>query len=198
MGSFYLKPESRSKMRRLWLVIMLCALGFPALATEMPFRGLEKLNTPVDASLARLQDPSGATITVQKWQGAWVLLNVWATWCAPCVAELPTLDRFARTHTFPNLTVIGVSVDANAQPGRIQQFLQMHNIGRFAGYLDSDTMVQELFNASGLPMTYLLNPQGVAVAQYRGGANWLDPKVAQDVKRFMSSGKTANKSPTKP
>lgn len=185
-------------MRHILLIVILCAVGFPAFAKDMGFRGLEKLNTPVDASLVRLQEPGGATITVEKWRGAWVLVNLWATWCAPCVVELPSLDRFARTHPFPNLAVIGVSVDAGAQPGKIQQFLEMHGIGRFAGYLDSNIMMQELFNANGLPMTYLLNPQGVAVAQYRGGADWSDPKVAQDVKRFMSAGSTSNKSPTKP
>lgn len=179
-------------MRLFSLLLVLCLSLSTAFAAQSGFRGFTALPKPLGVSAIPFSDPGGNTVTIGAWQGQWLLLNVWATWCAPCVAELPTLQGLGLSN--PRLQVIAVSFDTGKTTNDINAFLAKRNIGPFAGYMDSTRALQTALRSSGIPMSYLINPQGQIVARYRGAANWADPLVAQDVNRWMSAGAASSAS----
>lgn len=171
----------------------------PASAADMEsFRGFKRLRTAIDVNAVTVVAPQGTVGALSQFRGRWVLMNLWATWCAPCIAELPMLNALAAQRTLPDLDVIAVSMDINRSQAEIKAFLARHKTGDFASYMDNKLSLSLALKTQGLPMTYLINPDGKIVAEYRGAADWTDPKVVQALSFFVNSGNTANKSPTKP
>ena len=139
------------------------------------------------ASLARLQpvapttlpevafsDANGARHTLGAFKGRYVLLNLWATWCAPCVRELPALAKLQRAMPPGGLTVVAVNV-GRGSPAETLAFLKAHNAASLTGYFDPDLGVMHVFGAFGLPLSVLFDRQGREVAHALGPADWDDP-----------------------
>lgn len=187
-------------MRFCKTVIMLLCLALPIMgASEIDaFRGFKRLRTQTDISSVSVITPQGTPTNFQSMNGKWILMNIWATWCAPCIAELPMLNDLAMRKPLADLDVIAVSFDSNKSQADVKAFLVQHNIADFASYMDDNFKLSMALKSQGLPMTYLVNPQGRIVAEYRGGANWNDPKVVQALSFFVNSGMTSNTSATKP
>ena len=139
------------------------------------------------ASLARLQpvapttlpevafsDANGARHTLSAFKGRYVLLNLWATWCAPCVRELPALAKLQSAMPPGGLTVVAVNV-GRGSPAETLAFLKAHNAASLTGYFDPDLGVMHVFGAFGLPLSVLFDRQGREVAHALGPAGWDDP-----------------------
>lgn len=192
--------KGSAKMRFLFLSILLLMMAAPvqAKSISMMYRGFSSLENPINVSHHQFTAPDGQIEKVSDWQGQWVLLNIWATWCAPCIAELPDLAQLSKSNPFPNLKILAVSFDQKRTQEQILSVLARQNLGDFAGYMDIDRQFEKHLKPAGLPRTYLIDPSGYIVADYRGAANWLDPRVFQDLSVFVNSGSTSNISATKP
>lgn len=129
----------------------------------------------------QLQTPQGAPLALASLKGKPVLLNFWATWCPPCVEEMPLLDGFFRQHAAKGWQVLGLAVD---QPSSVRTFLQKTPVTFpivLAG-LDGTDLARSLGNLTGgLPFTVVLGPEG-RVRQRRMGRvsesdlkAWADP-----------------------
>lgn len=171
------------------LILLFWLAVAPAHASDYPWRGFSMIRKGVDVTTVSVESPDGTMMGLGALRGSWVLLNTWAAWCAPCVAELPTLETLSRTHGIPNLKVIAVSQDAGSPHAKVLSFLKKHGVGDFAAYSDPALLLDEKLPSAGLPMTFLINPTGRVIAQYRGAADWSAPEVRQDLKRLISSGK---------
>jgi thiol-disulfide isomerase/thioredoxin len=116
-------------------------------------------------------DASGARHTLASYKGHYVLLNMWATWCAPCVAELPALTRLKTAA--PGLTVLAVNMDR----GQVDAagFLKSHNAAVLGSLRDTDITLMRSFGAFGLPTTVLIDPKGNVVGRAEGPATWDSP-----------------------
>jgi thiol-disulfide isomerase/thioredoxin len=123
----------------------------------------------------RFQDPAGKPVTLATFKGKPLLLNVWATWCAPCVREMPTLDALALREKGA-LTVLAVSQDL--EPAKVQPFLTEHKLTRIAGYLDPDLQFTTGMGLS-LPMTILYDAGGKEVWRVSGGMDWAGADAAK-------------------
>ena len=113
-----------------------------------------------------------------------MLLNLWATWCGPCVNELPSLARLSRFA--PGLKVVAVDT---ADRGNVDAagFLKSHDAAALAVYRDSETVMMKSFGAFGLPMTVLIDPEGKIVAKAEGPADWGSPEVVAYFKRITGT-----------
>ena len=128
-------------------------------------------------------DAAGRHYALETFRGRYVLLNLWATWCAPCVAELPALVRLqARA---PGLRVVAINTDR----GQIDAaaFLRANGARALVPYRDSDVTMLRSFKAYGLPLTVLIDPQGKIVARAEGPADWDSPEAVKYFKRVTGS-----------
>jgi len=106
----------------------------------------------------------GARFDLSAARGQVVLVNFWATWCVPCRAEMPLLDRFARAH--PTVVVIGVSMDQRRDLGNVRRV--MAGLQYRAG-LASTAQVNSFGNPRELPMTYVIDRHGQIAARFAAG-----------------------------
>ncbi|MGH6890374.1 MAG: TlpA family protein disulfide reductase [Rhizomicrobium sp.] len=119
-------------------------------------------------------DAKGERLSLASFRGRYVLLNLWATWCGPCVRELPSLARLA--HALPGLTIVAVSEGQDSVPAT-RAFLEAHGAGALATYRDSDHAFLAAMGAFGLPLSALIGPDGRERARAIGPAQWDDPQA---------------------
>ncbi|MFY8017153.1 MAG: TlpA family protein disulfide reductase [Inhella sp.] len=117
---------------------------------------------------ASFKTPDGADLAFQALRGRWLLLNFWATWCAPCIKEMPELDRFYREHQAKGWQVVGLAIDG---PTPVRQFLTRrpvtYPIG-LAGLNGNDLMAKLGHAKRTLPFTLIANPSGKIVWRHLG------------------------------
>lgn len=117
---------------------------------------------------ASFETPQGGTLPMASLQGRPLLVNFWATWCAPCIEEMPLLDAFYRQHTANGWQVVGLAID---QPSAVRRFLERTPVTFPIGLagLEGTDLSRELGNkAGGLPFTVVVGPDG-KVRQRRMG-----------------------------
>lgn len=119
-----------------------------------------------------LTDPAGKELKLASLKGQPVLVNLWATWCAPCVAELPALDKLAAAQQ-GKLKVLTVNQDSG-QPEKAGQFLKERGVTRLEPWLDPKGDLAFHFEAPSLPMTVLYDAQGREVWRIAGPREWGD------------------------
>ena len=111
--------------------------------------------------------------------GTPVLVNLWATWCAPCVKELPTLNALARKHDKDGaLGIIAISQDMGPQ-GSVEAFLKTLKVDDLGAFHDPKMALSGALDAQVLPTTILYDAQGREVWRYVGDLDWTGPEAAR-------------------
>ena len=103
---------------------------------------------------------AGDSVSTVALAGKVVLLNIWATWCAPCRAEIPYLQSLYEKHRADGLEIVGVSVDARGQDAAIRDFAREFRM-TYPIWRDPDERVQTLYMALGVPSSYLIDRAGI-------------------------------------
>lgn len=113
--------------------------------------------------------------------GQWTLLNLWATWCAPCREEMPSLELLQQK-LGDTLKVVALSLDDSEDP--VIDFIKT-NHPSFAVLLDKDKNSQKFFSINKFPETFLISPQGMIIAQFSGPRQWASPQAIDYLLRRM-------------
>ena len=124
---------------------------------------------PAPLPEAVLLDADDNPKSMADYHGKWVVLNFWATWCAPCRHEMPSLDRLQAA--MPDIAVVPVATGRNAVPG-IQKFYAEAGITNLPVLRDPKSDLARSASVMALPVTLILNPQGQEVARLIGDAEW--------------------------
>jgi cytochrome c biogenesis protein CcmG, thiol:disulfide interchange protein DsbE len=114
------------------------------------------------------------TIALDNFRGRVIVLNFWATWCAPCVEEIPSLDQLQRA--MPQIVVLGISTDEDA--GAYGQFMTEHPV-KFATIRDGAQHSNALYGTFRFPETYVIDRQGRIRRKFIGAQNWTTPEILQ-------------------
>ncbi len=125
---------------------------------------------PVSANAFQLADGAG-TGTLADYQGQYVLLNFWATWCAPCRKEMPQLSELQAELGSDQFQVVTLATGRNS-PSGIKKFFAENGIDNLPRHQDPKQAVAREMAVLGLPITVLLNPEGQEIARLRGDAEW--------------------------
>ena len=128
-------------------------------------------------------DAKGERLSLATFHGHYVLLNLWATWCAPCVKELPALAHLH--NALPGLTIIAVS-EGREDAKDTAAFLKSHGAANLGVYLDGDHAFLAAFGAFGLPLSALVEPSGLERARAIGPADWDNPAAVAWLKACIS------------
>lgn len=131
------------------------------------------------APTAMFKNPDGGDFTLAKFRGVPVLVNLWASWCAPCVKELPTLEKLEVAQALDGqLGVIAVSQDM-APKASVDAFLNSKNIGRFAAFHDPEMALSSALGVQVMPTTVLYDAAGTEVWRYVGDMDWTSDEAAK-------------------
>lgn len=123
-------------------------------------------------------------VNLSQFKGKYVLLNLWAPWCGPCVKELPALAALQKSLPAEHFMVIPVDVGREGQADA-QSFLAGHGAGMLQTYVDSNAALLRAFGGYGLPMTALIDPEGNEVARAEGAPAWEKPESVAYMRKLV-------------
>jgi thiol-disulfide isomerase/thioredoxin len=153
-------------IRILFVLLLSIALPLSALAVDMP-----------------LTDISGNKVNLSSYQGKWVVVNYWATWCPPCIIEMPELQAFHDRHAATDdAIVLGINTELIGKQ-QLQRFLDDYFI-TYPVFVSKPTQQSELGLIPGLPTTFLVTPQGKVVARQVGPVT--QEMIEQFIKKFQA------------
>jgi len=148
--------------RKLSVLLLALAIPFSALAIDMP-----------------LTDINGNKVNLASYQGKWVVVNYWDTWCPPCIVEMPELQSFHDEHVNKDAMVIGINTELIGKQ-QLQSFLEDYFI-TYPVFRSKPTQQSELGLIPGLPTTFLVTPEGEVVARQVG------PVTRDMIEQFMNN-----------
>lgn len=128
---------------------------------------------------------TGEPLTFERYRGKVVLLNVWATWCAPCRVEMPSMEALHRKFAGTDFRVVAVSVDKEG-PDVVREFVQELGL-TFDVLHDRTADVQRIYQTTGVPESWVIDRQGVIIKKVIGAAEWDGPVNELLVRRLLDA-----------
>lgn len=141
---------------------------------------------PKAAGTSSFVGPDGAEHDLSQFKGRYVLLNFWATWCAPCRAEMPSLDALQRDFGGDKFQVVTVATGRNPLPA-VRKFFEEVGITSLPMYRDPKQKLAREMAVLGLPITVILDPEGNEIARLRGDAEWNSESARAIVAELIAS-----------
>ena len=138
--------------------------------------------TPEAVPSFKFEDGAGTEMSLADWKGKVVLLNLWATWCAPCRKEMPALDRLQKELGGDAFEVVAISVDRQGAPAS-KKFLDETKSANLKLYVESSSRSVGTLRAAGLPTTLLIDKEGREIGRLAGPAEW----DSADAKRLIQA-----------
>ena len=161
-----------------FLVLIFCFSIFSSISQtneNVPLNNMVINEIPKPISSLIFEDFSGNEINLNQYNGKLVIINFWATWCAPCKKEMPSLDKLYQAKNFKNLQVFAVNME---QPNTLKtkKFFDDLNIKKLEIFFDSNLNFVKEFKLRGVPTTVLINKKGEEFARIIGEVDFLDKK----------------------
>jgi len=150
------EPSRAFLPRRAWCLLVALLAAAPAASWAAP----PAVGQRAPPLIVRELD--GHAFDLAKLRGEVVLINFWATWCSPCRIEMPTLNAFYRRYHARGLDILGLSIDAAADDGRVRQIMRQFS---YPGALASAARIDGFGEPIAVPITYVIDAQGVIRAQ---------------------------------
>ncbi len=162
--------------------------GLPARPAMAAPHGMNRLREN-EAALPDLvfTDAAGRPKTMADFAGRGVVINLWATWCPPCVAEMPALDRLAAALARENIDILPLSSDRGGAPV-VQAFYERTQVRNLGVWLDPRGAAARALGARGLPTTVIVDRGGRERARLEGDAAWDAPEFLALIRRLTARG----------
>ena len=145
---------------------------------------MDTAESPLAAKDFTVSTLKNKSLSLKKLRGKVVVLNFWATWCPPCVAELPSLERLERKMHGRAFALI--ALNAGEEPEKVKRFVRQHGL-RLTIALDADGKITSEYGADRLPVTYVLDKQGRLIHRAIGERNWNSPSAVKFFQELAAS-----------
>lgn len=160
----------------------LCLLYSDAFSQPPSPYAIEKLSGQKAPDFT-LNDINGKPVSLSSFKGKVVLLNFWATWCPPCRAEIPSMNRLQEKLKSRGLVVIAVSTDNRIDEPK--RFVQQNPVN-FIVLHDSNLKVSRtIYKVFMMPTTFLIDRRGIIVEKYFGEQDWTDPEILKEIEALL-------------
>jgi len=156
----------------------------PLAANDLRKPRLTLLSPPEAVPAIVFQQADGTEHTLDKFRGYGMVINFWATWCAPCVAEMPALADLSRILAPHNIAVMPLSSDRGGA-AVVRKFYDTQKIAGLPILLDPKGEAARAFNARGLPTTVIIDKKGQLRAKSDGAADWSGPEIAAQIRQIV-------------
>ena len=128
-------------------------------------------------------DLAGNTVSLSEFTGKIVLVNLWATWCEPCLREMPSLERM-QSRLGDKIAVVAISEDHGGGK-TVEPFVDKLGLKSVKIYLDPKSVIERAFKVRGLPTSFLIDREGRVLGRVEGAAEWDAPKLLKVLKSFL-------------
>ncbi len=150
----------------------------------------------------RVMDARGGTVTLSDFQNRAVLLNVWATWCGPCVEEMPSMQRLYEQFSRDEFEIAAISIDAPAgrrddagNPGGDPVAFAHELELTFPILLNPAGDIQRIYRTAGVPESFLIGPDGMIYKKVAGATTWDSESNVRLVERLVANASAASSGP---
>ena len=117
----------------------------------------------------------GKMVRLSDYRGHVVLVNVWATWCPPCVDEMPSMEKLYKELKDENFEILAVSIDALGEKA-VAPFMKEYNLS-FSALMDPDGTIKTLYHTTGVPESFIVDQEGILIKQIIGPRDWAKPEI---------------------
>ena len=162
-------------MKALFSLLLFCLAAVSPLALAKTPGEVEVGSTLREATLQGLSGPSRK---LSEFRGKPLIINVWASWCGPCRAEMGSLERLSRRTGAQQFAMIGISTDDYRD--KAKAFLQQTGT-TFSHFIDSQLVLENMLGADRLPLTLLVDGQGRVLEKFYGAAQWDSPQAVKAI-----------------
>ncbi len=159
-----------------------------ALTETKPIGSLKTMDRQYAADDFILKALNGKRVRMSGLKGKAVLLNFWATWCPPCRREMPSMERLYQRYRSRGLVVLAVSLDRSS-PDEVRSFVDEMGLN-FTVLLDPDGLTSSLYSVSGVPFSFLIDPEGRIVYKAAGAIDWDGAVVQAAVETVLPVGES--------
>ena len=133
----------------------------------------------------KLRNIKGNYESLDSYRGGVVVLNFWATWCAPCRIEMPSFEKLYRRYRSEGVTVLAITLDKNSE-NKIKSFVDEYGLS-FPILLDEKGEVERLYPSMTIPFTYIIDRQGRIVARVDGAKNWESSETFEAIEYLLKN-----------
>jgi thiol-disulfide isomerase/thioredoxin len=155
---------------------LLLTMALSDALAQAPPPAFSMRSTPQPLPEIQFENGEGEAMSLADFKGSVVLLNIWATWCAPCRREMPTLDRLQATLGGPDFQVVALSIDRQGLSA-VQEFYAELGLQTLPIYVDQSGKAQHALSVLGIPTTLLLDREGNEIGRLLGPAEWDSPEM---------------------
>jgi thiol-disulfide isomerase/thioredoxin len=171
-------------------LILALATTLTALAVSMQSAGAQAPTgfavheSPRPLSEIQFENAQGEAMSLADFHGKVVLLNIWATWCAPCRREMPTLERLQAELGGADFEVVALSIDRNGLPV-VKEFYDDLGLRELGIYVDASAKAPRELSALGVPTTLLIDRDGNEIGRLAGPAEWDSPEMVAFIRGYI-------------
>ena len=172
-----------------WLLLLILAGGEsaaednPDVSERAPLGEFIPASPLLPAPAISFVDLAGNTVSLSEFTGKIVLVNLWATWCEPCLREMPSLER-VQLRLGDKIAVVAISEDHGGSK-TVEPFIDKLGLKSVKIYFDPKSAIERALKVRGLPTSFLIDRKGRVLGRVEGAAEWDAPKLLEVLKSFL-------------
>ncbi|GLP97706.1 TlpA family protein disulfide reductase [Paraferrimonas sedimenticola] len=143
------------------------------------------LKEPFPLESVTFENAKGEPVTLEAFEGKVVMINFWATWCPPCIREIPALKQLDQAVDNQDFVFLPISIDKEGK-SKVDEFLKQYQLGEFDSYFDPKMQTGNVFPLDIIPASFILNRKGELVAFARTFIEWDDPKALELIQGYLA------------
>jgi peroxiredoxin len=173
----YLRDESKTTNYRAAILVFLAVSGLLilfSLKQNNSYLNYSPLKTGLPAPNFSFPGLDGNMVSLSDYRGHIVLVNIWATWCPPCVDEMPSMEKLYKELKGKNFEILAVSIDSLGTKA-VAPFMKKYKL-TFPALMDSDATITTLYQTTGVPESFIINQEGILIEKIIGPRDWAMPE----------------------